>query len=408
METCCIIVEKRNAKYVKNLLESVDLLHNEFKITKMDNTVAIPITFKYVSDNFCVDNIPKISCLFMIKYISNSKLFPAKAKTHFQKLISLIQDHLKDVEISEKEKEALLQDLPNKWEIHCDLIIFPNTSFTIEYWEHQPVEFWGKISEIFGVKRIALQSKVGPDGFRTPGVVIKLGDSGIVQHIDNGITYAYDITKNMFSKGNITEKLRISRFDCAGETVVDMFAGIGYFTLPYLVKAKAKMVYACDWSPDAVTFLQHNLRINKVDEKCVVLQGDNREITPKNVADRVNLGLIPSSSGSWQAACEALKKDTGGWLHIHENIEVVKTNDASKCECMVNGHDCVINEAYKRTSDKQRMKLCGFVYSCIGKLKSHLGEEKPWRIYLDHVEYVKSYAPHIDHMVFDFECRPKD
>lgn len=29
----------------------------------------------------------------------------------------------------------------------------------------------------------------------------------------------------MFSAGNITEKLRVAKFDCRGETVVDLYAG---------------------------------------------------------------------------------------------------------------------------------------------------------------------------------------
>lgn len=35
----------------------------------------------------------------------------------------------------------------------------------------------------------------------------------------------------MFSAGNITEKLRISQFDCRGETVVDLYAGEIFFHL---------------------------------------------------------------------------------------------------------------------------------------------------------------------------------
>lgn len=37
--------------------------------------------------------------------------------------------------------------------------------------------------------------------------------------------YEFDVTKSMFSAGNITEKLRIASFDCRGETVVDLYAG---------------------------------------------------------------------------------------------------------------------------------------------------------------------------------------
>ena len=46
-----------------------------------------------------------------------------------------------------------------------------------------------------------------------------------------------DVTKCMFSSGNTTERQRIGRMHCAGETVVDLYAGIGYYTLPFLCKA---------------------------------------------------------------------------------------------------------------------------------------------------------------------------
>ena len=37
--------------------------------------------------------------------------------------------------------------------------------------------------------------------------------------------YRYNIETNMFSSGNISEKLRISQFDCSKEVVVDLYAG---------------------------------------------------------------------------------------------------------------------------------------------------------------------------------------
>ena len=44
------------------------------------------------------------------------------------------------------------------------------------------------------------------------------------------------------------------------------------------------------------------------------------QVCPENIADRVNLGLIPSSEPGWRTACAALKSDTGGILHIHGNV----------------------------------------------------------------------------------------
>ena len=54
----------------------------------------------------------------------------------------------------------------------------------------------------------------------------------------------------MFSSGNVSEKARIARLDASGEVVLDLFAGVGYWTLPLLVHAGALHVHACEWNPD--------------------------------------------------------------------------------------------------------------------------------------------------------------
>lgn len=63
-----------------------------------------------------------------------------------------------------------------------------------------------------------------------------MGEDGLVEHQENGIIYSFDATKCMFSFGNFSEKLRMARLDCQDEVVVDLFAGIGYFVLPFLVR----------------------------------------------------------------------------------------------------------------------------------------------------------------------------
>jgi len=47
-----------------------------------------------------------------------------------------------------------------------------------------------------------------------------------------------------------------------------------------------------------------------------------------------------------------------------------------------------------------------------GRVHSLLAQENPlpsgrqWSVCVQHVEHVKSYAPHVDHLVADIECRP--
>ena len=194
-----------------------------------------------------------------------------------------------------------MKEVPKHWEKHDDLIIFPINSFINPIWSNLPKsELWPKAAEILKVKNLAKKSIISDDNFRSPKVELLLTESAEnskdfwATKKENGILYTWNITKSMFSVGNITEKQRISKFDCSGQVIVDLFAGVGYFTLTYLIHAKAEFVYACEWNPEAVKALKLNLAKNKVEDQCTVLEGDNRKNCPKNVANHVNLGLLPT------------------------------------------------------------------------------------------------------------------
>ena len=74
-------------------------------------------------------------------------------------------------------------------------------------------------------------------GTRDSQAELLLGANGWVQHKEGGVLYSLDVTKCMFSSGNTTVRQRMGQLDCSGETVLDLYAGIGYYTLPFLVKA---------------------------------------------------------------------------------------------------------------------------------------------------------------------------
>lgn len=179
-------------------------------------------------------------------------------------------------------------------------------------------------------RRLAVEHKIKNDDYRTPNIELILGDSGVVVHKENRITYKFDITKCMFSFGNINEKMRMAELDCSKEIVVDLFSGIGYFSLPLLIHAKAKHLYACEWNPDSVEALKKNLILNKIDRtRCTILKGDNKVHRPTDVAQRVILGILPSCLDWMRTAFECVDKSTGAILHCHDLIESKPTLVAS-------------------------------------------------------------------------------
>nr|XP_054757817.1 uncharacterized protein LOC129263926 [Lytechinus pictus] len=254
----------------------------------------------------------KLVCM----YLSPSK--KTKITSPYDRLKVMIEGWIKERRIDWKEE--LRDEIPRNWERHGDLVLLPSSSFRDQAWDNVR-DLWSLVAKAFNCTRIAKRGRIQSDDFRSPHTEMVLGSDPLVEHRDNGIIYSFDIRYSMFSSGNITEKLRVSHMDCSNETVVDLYAGIGYFTLPYLVHAKAKLLYACEWNPHAVNALQRNLELNSVNERCIVLEGDNRKVCPVGVANRVNLGLIPSSEQGWPVACAALNPITGGILHIHGNVD---------------------------------------------------------------------------------------
>ena len=186
----------------------------------------------------------------------------------------------------EHEIVELVKFIPTSWERHGNLVVLPSTSFSSDLWKShlgslsdaQMLGLWALISNILKCQRLAMGSHISSDAFRSSTVTLLLGDCGWVDHVDNGIHYVFDVTKCMFSSGNITEKLRLSKLDCRGETVVDLYAGIGYFVLPYLVHTGVKLVHACEWNHHAVEGLKRGLKANGVEDRCIIHFGDNRKV----------------------------------------------------------------------------------------------------------------------------------
>ena len=110
--------------------------------------------------------------------------------------------------------------------------------------------------------------------FRKPKIKKLFGKSTITTHREHGISYNLDVSKVMFSQGNHFEKRRLMNLVKPNETVVDMFAGIGYFTLP--IAKKVKQIYAIEKNTESYNFLEQNIRQNYL-SNVTAIKGDCRQ-----------------------------------------------------------------------------------------------------------------------------------
>jgi tRNA wybutosine-synthesizing protein 2 len=171
--------------------------------------------------------------------------------------------------------------------------------------------------EVLGVSTVLRSAGAVRGEFREPAVERIAGTDSETTVVEHGIRFRFDAARILFARGNREERHRFGRLVRPGETVVDLFAGIGYFTLPALLTGRAACVHAVEKNPVSFGYLVENLRRNGVAERAFVYRSDNREAgIPPACADRVVLGYLPTAL-PWVGEALGLLRPSGGSLHVH-------------------------------------------------------------------------------------------
>ena len=162
--------------------------------------------------------------------------------------------------------------------------------------------------------------------------VIAGPDKTATVHREYGCVYHVDVTKAYFSPRLSTEHNRVALQVKTEETVVDLFAGVGPFTIPIAKNQKDVRVYAVDLNPDAVVLLKRNIAVNRAEKQVIPILGDARQVVKEHLfgmADRVIMNLPETAYDFVDVACEALKGE-GGIIHYYEFMKVSDPLEAAK------------------------------------------------------------------------------
>ncbi len=253
--------------------------------------------------------------------------------------------------------EELRPTLPGKWERFEDVAVLRLAS-GLEQYEKEIARAY---ASVLGLKSVLRETGPVKGDIRRPTMKILLGSDAVATHVENHVRYRFDVSQIMFSSGNQEERLRMAGLRCDSETVVDMFAGIGYFSLPLAVYQKPKRVIACEINPLAHDYLVENIELNKVGSIVEPVLGDNRDLEGESCADRVIMGYVKTTHEFLPTAIRLVKD--GGTIHYHETCP----------------NDLVATRPMRRLRDAAT----------------------PGRIELLRSKRIKSYAPGISHVVLD-------
>lgn len=100
-------------------------------------------------------------------------------------------------------------------------------------------------------------------------------------HKEHGVTLHLNLAKTYFSPRTSGERLRIAQLVKQNEDILVMFAGIGVYALVIARQQPNVHIWAIEKNPDAVEFMNGNIRINRAGHIIKPVLGDVRTEMPK-------------------------------------------------------------------------------------------------------------------------------
>jgi tRNA (guanine37-N1)-methyltransferase len=304
LEAPCLKVPKSSGEGGISLVRELDLFNNQLKVQQLNNHICIPLTNK--PSSVAYRKIQNTLQDFEI-LIHN---FP-EMETHRLTHLDLLADKL---------HPSLLSSVPRAIDFIGNIAIVEIPPKLVE---HKKTIGEALLKANKRTRTVLAKSGAIEGTYRLRSFEVIAGVKNTVTiYTEYGCVFHVDVAKTYFSPRLSTEHNRIASNVKTGETVIDLFAGVGPFAIPIAKKIKNVQVYAIDVNPNAIAFLKRNITTNRTEKQVIPFLGDARKIVKEKLsgkADRIIMNLPETAIEYVDVACEALKTK-GGIIHYYSFV----------------------------------------------------------------------------------------
>jgi len=187
------------------------------------------------------------------------------------------------------------------------------------------------LEQVKTAKSVFYQSSSVEGDFRTRDLEILAGvDKTETEYKEFGCRFMVDVEKAFFSPRLSTERDRIADLVQDGEIVINMFGGVGMFSI-IVAKRKNCIVYNIDINPIAAKLCEKNIKLNKLVGRVVSIHGDAAKIIEEQFRDQGDrvLMLLPERSDEFLNSA-ILATKSNGIIHYYSHIHADEKSQAAK------------------------------------------------------------------------------
>lgn len=328
-------IPKNQADYVRRVLLKDSLLDLNWKIKRSDDYVFIPLLMEPGKEFF--NEIGLMDLEMVDTLFESHKKSPSSLKGYLKGRVD--PDKIDEIKNSfDIIGDVVILEIPDELESMKYLIADAALKFT------KRKAIYRKTSKIKGVTRTrTLEHLAGEDISETI-------------HVEYGSRFLLDVRKVYFSPRLATERERIVSQVKDGEVIIDLFAGVGPYSVS-IARRRDVEIFAVDINPDAISYLKRNIELNKLKgEISPVLIDASQFLNNNNIkADRIIMNLPGTACKYLEDAINCLK--SGGILHYYEFSSDYKI-PASKVEEAAAGRTVtVLNKRKVKSSSPGRWHI---------------------------------------------------
>ncbi len=145
---------------------------------------------------------------------------------------------------------------------------------------------------------------------------------------EHGCRFKVDIRRVFVTPRLSYEHIRVAKLVRGGEVVVNMYAGVGFFSILIAKYSGAERIYSIDINPVAYHYMVENILLNKVDDRVVPILGDAVQVIERMLQGKASRVLMPLPDLALEHlpyAIKALKGD--GIIHVYLHVGVGPSED---------------------------------------------------------------------------------
>lgn len=225
--------------------------------------------------------------------------------------------------------------------------------------------------------------------YRTRELSVIWGDERLeTTHREAGCSFMVDVRHVFFSPRLAYERMRVARKVKPGETIINLFAGVGCFSIIIATHQPQARIYSIDLNPYAFNYQKANIARNHLEGRVLPILGDAREEAAKlaGLADRVIMPLPEQAHLFLPGAVRALKR-----CAVTDNVETGALAGMIHYYTVATGR--ADDELFHRPLDQAEEIIKSSAGSVIG-------------VELEEARIVRSVGPRKYHIVLDLRVSP--